>query len=542
MRRQTLPCPTCRESGNDNSGDNLVLFADGRGGYCHRCGKYHRVDGGEVRTYTKEKDQSTTLGYIASLPIEEIESRGISKTICERFEVRSTFDEVTGKQDAVYYPYFNEDGSLTGYKKRELPKSFSVIGKQKRLFGQKACKDKAKFLIIVEGEQDCLAVAEMLHQMGKNYNVVSIPNGANQDGKVDSETMRQIEWMCTHESIAICFDDDTPGKATALALADHLASQSKVGIVKLPMHDANDMLMAGRGSEFFKCLQSAKQYHPESVVEGQDVSLEELKKPKKPGVDLPFPRLQKMTWGLRKAEITLLTAGSGLGKSTFAREIAYDLALKGFRVATIGLETTMEDTVRYYIAMDNNVPAHKLMFNPDCIPEEAYAESYNKLIKSNQMHFFKHWGSIASDELIRKCYYYAKALQCDFIILDHISMVVAGQESTNERKDIDTLFEALARLVVETGIGVVPIMHLKRVNGKSFNKGDEVELTDLRGSAGAEQMSFNVWALERDQQGDQKDLVKIRVLKNRLLGFTGEADTLRYDHSTGRLLTLQTDY
>ena len=40
--------------------------------------------------------------------------------------------------------------------------------------------------------------------------------------------------------------------------------------------------------------------------------------------------------------------------------------------------------------------------------------------------------------------------------------------------------------------------------GKNYNKGDEVELVDLRGSAGAEQMSFNVWALERNQQADEQ--------------------------------------
>jgi hypothetical protein len=68
---------------------------------------------------------------------------------------------------------------------------------------------------------------------------------------------------------------------------------------------------------------------------------------------------------------------------------------------------------------------------------------------------------------------------------------------------------------------------LARRNGKIFVTGN---------SAGAEQMSFNVWALERNQQGETKNLVKIRVLKNRLLGFTGEADTLRYDHDTGRLM------
>jgi twinkle protein len=115
-------------------------------------------------------------------------------------------------------------------------------------------------------------------------------------------------------------------------------------------------------------------------------------------------------------------------------------------------------------------------------------------------------------------------------------MVVAGSETSDERKDIDMLFEGMTQVTNETGVGIVPVIHLKRVQNKKFNKGDEVELTDLRGSAGAEQMSSNVWALERNQQGDMKNLLRIRDLKNRLLGFTGEADTLRYDHDTGRLM------
>lgn len=51
-------------------------------------------------------------------------------------------------------------------------------------------------------------------------------------------------------------------------------------------------------------------------------------------------------------------------------------------------------------------------------------------------------------------------------------------------------------------------------------------------------MSFNVWALERDMQSDNKDVVKCRVLKNRLLGFTGLADHLIYRHDTGRLVVM----
>lgn len=206
-------------------------------------------------------------------------------------------------------------------------------------------------------------------------------------------------------------------------------------------------------------------------------------------------------------------------------------------MAMIALETQMEDVARAFIAMDNNVPAYKLIFHPDCIPEEDYERSVQWMFKDNKLHFFKHWGSISPDALRTKMMYFAKALNVDFIVLDHVSMVIAGTDTSDERKDIDRLFEAMTQICVETGVGIIPVIHLKRVQGKKLNKGEEVELTDLRGSAGAEQMSFNVWALERNQQGEdgERDLVRIRNLKNRSLGFTGLADTLKYSHTTGRL-------
>jgi twinkle protein len=138
---------------------------------------------------------------------------------------------------------------------------------------------------------------------------------------------------------------------------------------------------------------------------------------------------------------------------------------------------------------------------------------------------------------MKKLYYYAQSKKCDFIVLDHLSIVVSATDTNNERKAIDTLMTQLAKLVVQTGVGLIQIVHLKRPSGdKSFAKGGEVELSDLRGSAALEQLSWNVIGLERDQQGDSRDFSRIRVLKNRTCGFTGACDTLKYNPQTGRLL------
>lgn len=535
--RKRVPCPSCRAEGRDSRGNHLLLYEDGSAGWCFHERKMIKLEGAHVENRSKGgfTRDSVNVQIVNSYPIRDMSHRKITQSTMERFGVRSEIDEMDGTVKAVYYPYHDHDGTVVGYKKRTLPKEFSVVGKIKGLFGQAQCKNNAKLLILVEGEHDCLAGWEILKKKGKAWNICSLPNGANEEGTLDTTTLKELEWIVKHEKVLLMLDNDAPGKATAKALADALCSQTSVAIASLPRKDTGKCLEDGIEDDWFNCIYGCKAYHPEEIVEGKDLDFTRLRKAKKPGVEMPFPKLQKMTWGLRKGEITLVTAASGIGKSTFVKELAYHVAKSGHSIANIALETQMEDVAMSYIAMDNNVPAYRYIFNTEVINDEDYEASVDWMFRSNRMHFFKHWGSINPDTLRAKMLYFAKVLKVDFIVLDHVSMVIAGNESDNERKDIDKLFEAMTQICVETGVGILPIIHLKRVQGKKLNHGDEVELTDLRGSAGAEQMSFNVWALERNQQGDDKDLVKIRVLKNRSIGFTGLADTLQYNHETGRL-------
>lgn len=546
LSNKRIPCPLCRSEGKDSTGNHLRLFEDGTGGYCYQGGhgKVMLDSGGDVVEYSRPSNrgpssEALALSVVHTYPTKPYPARKISQATMDRYGVKCEVDTSTGDPAFLFYPYHSEDGHTVGYKRRKLDdKTFIWVGKGKGLFGQKACKPNAKFVIIVEGEQDVLAAWELLQAKGKDWNVVSIPNGANEEGVLDKQLLSSLEWIASHPGVCIALDNDKPGKATAKALAEALVSQTEVKIANLaPRKDTADYWEAGDVTAWFKCINGAQTYRPEAVVEGCDIDVEVLMTPKEPGIELPYPKLQRMTWGLRKGEITLLTAGSGIGKSTFAREVAFHLLKQNYTIAFIALETSMEDVARSIIAMDNGVPPTKLMFNPKCIPKEDYVRSVDKWFKSNKVHLFKWWGSIDVDTLRKKMLYFAKALGVDFIVLDHCSMTVAGAD-TDERKDLDRLFEAMTQICVETGVGIVPIIHLRRVQGKKFNKGDEVELTDLRGSAGAEQMSWNVWALERNQQTEdgEKDLVKLRVLKNRTMGFTGIADVLRYDHDTGRLL------
>ena len=65
---------------------------------------------------------------------------------------------------------------------------------------------------------------------------------------------------------------------------------------------------------------------------------------------------------------------------------------------------------------------------------------------------FDHWGSTSEDNLLGRISYMAKGLDCKWIILDHLSIVVRDQDNGDERKAIDSIMTNLRKIVQETGM------------------------------------------------------------------------------------------
>jgi twinkle protein len=546
------PCPRCRENGNDRSGDNMEVYPDGHG-HCFRC-DYHVKNYDDPYESESVVDDMFSGGRMkiqdaCSLPVRRLTHKPISKEVCEKFGVRVEIGEETGAIEKIYYPYVDSKGNVVAYKVKSpnKPKKerYHWLGEPGKatMFGINAVRRKGNLLIVTEGEDDCLAVSEMLKIMGKNYNVVSIPNGANESGKLDKQVTKSVNFFTNYKQIALCFDMDEPGKETASAMAYWLAPFCKVRVVNLPRKDSGDMLINNEHNIWWSCLGDADEYKPDDVIAFSDLSLEDLKRPLPEGYKLPYPVLQDKLQGLRKGEVTLVCAGSGVGKTTWLREIAHSLASDhDMKIAHIFLEEGVEKTALSYIAIDNNVPLPKLRIDPNIITKEQWENSYEKYSGEGKLFFTDHFGSLESSELVSKMRYFVHHCEVDFIILDHISMVISGQESSNERKDIDMLMTNMAAFVNETGVGILAVVHLRRAQSGSFTEGKEITLSDLRGSGGLEQLSWNVIAIERNQQDpDNKNESQLRLLKNREWGSLGLCDTMIYNQDTGRMLPHTTE-
>jgi len=152
---------------------------------------------------------------------------------------------------------------------------------------------------------------------------------------------------------------------------------------------------------------------------------------------------------------------------------------------------------------------------------------------------FDHFGSMGTEEILARVRYMVKALDCKWIFLDHLSILVSGLEGMDERRNIDILMTKLRSLVEETNCSLLLVSHLRRTGSDSgHEEGKEVSLAHLRGSQSIAQLSDAVVAMERDQQADDPNVANtttIRVLKNRYAGETGIACHLFFNKETGRL-------
>ena len=239
----------------------------------------------------------------------------------------------------------------------------------------------------------------------------------------------------------------------------------------------------------------------------------------------------------RRKNINLLLEGA---RSVLSVGLTYinsqDNNNKNFKVGYIALEESVKRTALGIMGVALKKPLH---LTREGIDETRLQETFNATVGNGGFYLYNHFGSTASDNLISKIRYLAKACGVDFVVLDHLHMALSsvGDETTNdERKLIDYTVSKLRSLVEETGIGLILVSHLRRSTegDKGFEDGKQVTLSSLRGSQAIAQLSDLVISMSRDLKSE-KNIADIYILKNRFSGETGKACSLYYDLETGCL-------
>tara|TARA_B100000287_G_scaffold122477_1_gene114366 strand:+ start:31615 stop:33192 length:1578 start_codon:yes stop_codon:yes gene_type:complete len=510
------PCPECGSS--DANG-----VYDDKSSFCFSC-KTYKPKPNEKRVKLTEisKKDKTFKKALPKGEVKGLRHRGISEETCRKFGYLTAIN----KNEMAAYR--NKAGAVVAYKIRTPDKKFSIIGDTNKLqlFGQHLW-NTGKKLVITEGEIDAMTVSQIQNH---KWATVSLPNGA-----AAAKRAIQNNWDYVNQfgEIILMLDMDTQGQQAAQEIAE-LLPVGKAKIARLPMKDANECLLKNKADEVITAIFQARAYRPDGIIAANDIRASISVDDAASSIAYPYEKLTQVTKGLRK-ELVTITAGSGIGKSTLVREIAYHLHQAGEKIGMIMLEESNKRTLLGLIGihLSKNICVDRSLATDEEI-DQAFGELFPNMDK--QVYLYDHFGSTDVDLICNKITYMAKALDIKWIILDHISILISGLATGDERKLIDMAMTKLRTLVQELEIGLIIVSHLRRPEGdKGHEDGAKVRLGQLRGSHAIAQLSDICITLQVDAEAPDGNIRHLHVLKNRFTGETGFAGSVNYDIDKGRL-------
>lgn len=222
--------------------------------------------------------------------------------------------------------------------------------------------------------------------------------------------------------------------------------------------------------------------------------------------------LDKYIQGVRKGELTIITADTGVGKTTFCTQLVVNCAMQGVPAWINSWEMKPEVITRKLASIVLRSPMKMRPFTPQ--------ENHHFDIWARQYKLYINENTIGTDinalssQLIR-----AKDLGIQVVMLDHLDyLVVNHKEKLHEA--IDETVKKLHELAFSLSMHFLLICHPRQ----SVTNNEELGLHSLKGSSSIKQYADNVIILHRCSRTDPQsspNKLKVRIAKNRMFGVEG---------------------
>ncbi len=238
------------------------------------------------------------------------------------------------------------------------------------------------------------------------------------------------------------------------------------------------------------------------------------------GIPMGFSKLDEITSGLNKSDLIIIGARPAMGKTSFALNIARNVAMTGKKVVFFSLEMSNEQLASRVLSTEARVDSNK--FRSGEISSEEWvrlAEATDRLSRCNL--YFDDTASITVPEIKSKI---RRARDVDCIIIDYLGLMESAKKKENRVQEVTDITRGLKMLAKDLRIPVVCCCQLSRGPEKNNGKSNRPALSDLRDSGSIEQDADIVMMLYRegyysskDADSDQIDMTKadVDVVKNR---------------------------
>ncbi len=245
------------------------------------------------------------------------------------------------------------------------------------------------------------------------------------------------------------------------------------------------------------------------------------------GIPTGFRDLDAVTNGLNKSDLILLAARPGVGKTSFAMNIALNVALnEGKKVAIFALEMSRSQLVQRALASIAKVNlTHILRGTMDQEEWKRIWTAEKKLAQSAL--FIDDNSTVTPLDIISKCRKLKMTEGLDLIVIDYLQLMTANKKGTRENRtqEVSDLTRMLKVAAKDLNVPIILLSQLSRnVEQREDHK---PILADLRESGSIEQDADIVMFLYNPENyndvttNDEPGTVYLIIAKHRS-GSTGE--------------------
>ena len=250
------------------------------------------------------------------------------------------------------------------------------------------------------------------------------------------------------------------------------------------------------------------------------------------GYTTGFSDLDKILTGLNRSDLVLIGARPAMGKTSFALNLARNVAVKGNRkVLFFSLEMTKEQLAMRVLGTEARVSSHKM--RSGLITNDEWIRLGKATMALNDCElYFDDSSGITVPEMKAKT---RRLGGVDCVIIDYLGLISSSSRKENRVQEVSEITRNLKMMAKDLNIPVVCCAQLSRAS-EGRGKSHRPQLADLRESGSIEQDADIVLMLYRpdyykgeQEEGDAQNAVDVNkveviVAKNR----HGETGTVEF--------------
>ncbi len=218
------------------------------------------------------------------------------------------------------------------------------------------------------------------------------------------------------------------------------------------------------------------------------------------GIPTGFSYLDRvLAGGFHRSDLILIGARPGMGKTSFALNVARNIAMKGKKVLFFSLEMSNEQLAQRIISTEARIISSKLRTGDiNDADWEKIGLALQNLVNAEL--YFDDTANITVPEMKARV---RRMKNVDCVVIDYLQLMSGTKRTDNRVQEISEITRSLKLMAKDLNIPVVTCSQLSRNTAKTADH--RPQLTDLRESGSIEQDADIVLMLHREDYYNNGD-------------------------------------